>query len=73
MTNDNLKRKGNVMAIDFSYDRLDHPFYHLDCPVQLPHLDSLLNIGELSGVQWVPGDGQPEPTEWPEVYQRMCS
>jgi 5-methyltetrahydrofolate--homocysteine methyltransferase len=51
--------------------RLDHPFYHLDGPGQLPHLDSLLNITELSGVQWVPGDGQPALTEWPEVYQKI--
>jgi len=51
--------------------RLDNPFYHLDGPGQLPHLDSLLSIEALKGVQWVPGEGQPGLTEWPEVYQKI--
>lgn len=51
--------------------RLDHAFYHLDGPGQLPHLDSLLEIPELKGVQWVPGAGQPDITHWPEVYRKI--
>jgi 5-methyltetrahydrofolate--homocysteine methyltransferase len=51
--------------------RLPHAFYHLDGPGQLPHLDSLLSIPELKGIQWVPGDGQPDITRWPEVYRRI--
>lgn len=51
--------------------KLVNPFYHLDGPGQLPHLDSLLSIKELKGVQWVPGDGQPGLTEWPEVYRKI--
>ncbi len=51
--------------------RLTNPFYHLDGPGQLPHLDSLLEIQELKGVQWVPGDGQPGITEWPNVYRKI--
>ncbi|OPZ28603.1 MAG: hypothetical protein BWZ02_01258 [Lentisphaerae bacterium ADurb.BinA184] len=51
--------------------RLDHAFYHLDGPGQLPHLDSLLSIPELKGIQWVPGDGQPDITQWPDVYRRI--
>ena len=31
--------------------------YHLDGEGDLRHLDSLLEIGELDGVQWVPGAG----------------
>jgi len=31
--------------------RLDHAFYHLDGRGQLPHLDSLLSIKELKGIQ----------------------
>ena len=46
-------------------------FYHLDGPGQLPHLDSLLEIKELTGVQWVPGAGVPEEDNWPDVYQRI--
>lgn len=51
--------------------RLTNPFYHLDGPGQLLHLDSLLEIPELKGVQWVPGAGQPGITKWPEVYQKI--
>ncbi|MFW6133000.1 MAG: hypothetical protein ACOC8F_03825 [Planctomycetota bacterium] len=51
--------------------RLPNAFYHLDGPGQLPHLDSLLEIDELDGVQWVPGAGQPYMDHWPDVYRRI--
>lgn len=51
--------------------RLDNPFYHLDGVGQLAHLDSLLEIPELKGVQWVPGAGQKDAHLWPEVYQKI--
>lgn len=51
--------------------RLSNAFYHLDGIGQLPHLDSLLEIKELKGIQWVPGDGQPGMTHWPEVYRKI--
>lgn len=51
--------------------KLTNPFYHLDGPGQLAHLDSLLTIEELKGVQWVPGDGNPDCTKWPEVYRKI--
>ena len=51
--------------------RLANAFYHLDGIGQLPHLDSLLEIPDLKGVQWVPGDGQPDITQWPDVYRKI--
>ncbi|HEX2951103.1 MAG TPA: hypothetical protein VHV83_16285 [Armatimonadota bacterium] len=54
-----------------SCKKLQHAFYHLDGPGQLPHLDSLLSIPELRGIQWIPGDGQPDVTHWPEVYRKI--
>ena len=51
--------------------RLPHAFYHLDGPGQIPHLESLLTIPELNGVQWVPGAGQPGCGHWPEVYEKI--
>jgi 5-methyltetrahydrofolate--homocysteine methyltransferase len=48
--------------------QLDHGFYHLDGKGQIPHLDHLLSIPTLKGVQWIPGDGQPDaadPVWWP--------
>jgi len=50
---------------------LDRTIYHLDGIGQLPHLDSLLAIPELNGIQWVPGDGNPDSKHWPEVYKKI--
>ncbi len=54
-----------------SCEKLTHAFYHLDGAGQLPHLDSLLEIEALNGVQWVPGDGAAPCSEWPEVYRKI--
>ncbi|MFQ3549744.1 MAG: hypothetical protein SNJ70_08345 [Armatimonadota bacterium] len=54
-----------------SCKRLSNPFYHLDGPGQLPHLDSLLSIPELKGIQWIPGSGVPDWHHWPEVYRKI--
>ena len=52
---------------------LEHGFYHLDGKGELPHLDHLLEVPGLKGVQWIPGDGQPEPGDpvWWPVLQRI--
>jgi 5-methyltetrahydrofolate--homocysteine methyltransferase len=54
-----------------SCKKLKNAFYHLDGPGQLPHLDSLLEIEELKGVQWIPGACQPDCRYWPEVYRKI--
>ena len=48
-------------------------FYHLDGTGQLVHLDSLLSIPELKGIQWIPGDGTPRVTAWMDVYRRILA
>lgn len=53
--------------------RLGNSFYHLDGKGQIPHLDSVLSIPELGGVQWVPGDGAPDCRHWPEIYQKIAA
>lgn len=50
---------------------LDHGFYHLDGKGQLPHLDHLLSIERLRGIQWVPGDGTPPPESWLPLLSRI--
>ena len=52
-------------------ERLGNAFYHLDGPGQLGHLDSLLEIEQLNGVQWVPGAGMPPQSEWPDVHRKI--
>ena len=51
--------------------RLGRSIYHLDGVGQLPHLNSILEIEDLDGVQWVPGDGKPPQSQWPEVYEKI--
>ncbi|MCD6365795.1 MAG: hypothetical protein J7M14_07965 [Planctomycetes bacterium] len=50
---------------------LEQSFYHLDGPGQLPHLDSILAIEELGGVQWIPGAGEPNDKLWFDVYEKI--
>jgi hypothetical protein len=50
---------------------IDYPFYHLDGKGALKHLDMLLSIEKLRGIQWQPGDGQPLADKWPEVLGRI--
>jgi 5-methyltetrahydrofolate--homocysteine methyltransferase len=57
--------------LEASCKRLTNAFYHLDGIGELPHLDSLLSIKELKGIQWIPGDGRPGMTSWPEVYRKI--
>ena len=51
--------------------QLPHAFYHLDGIGELPHLDSLLAIPELRGIQWIQGDGRGGPMKWLDVYRRI--
>ncbi len=52
-------------------EALDHAFYHLDGPGAARHLDLLLTLSRLRGIQWVPGDGAPPPEEWLPLLKRI--
>jgi hypothetical protein len=52
-------------------DHLDYAFYHLDGKGELPHLDHLLSIERLRGIQWQPGDGQPLADHWLPLLKRI--
>jgi 5-methyltetrahydrofolate--homocysteine methyltransferase len=52
-------------------EHLEHGFYHLDGKGQIPHLDQLLSIPRLRGVQWIPGDGAPPPDQWLWLLKRI--
>jgi len=51
--------------------KLPNAFYHLDGAGQLPHLDSILEIENIKGIQWVPGAGAPDVSQWPDVYRKI--
>ncbi len=50
---------------------IEYPFYHLDGKGELRHLDTILQIPNLRGVQWQPGDGQPLADQWLDVLSRI--
>ena len=50
---------------------LDHAFYHLDGPGAIRHLDMMLSLEKLAGIQWIPGDGQPQAHEWLPLLKRI--
>ena len=51
--------------------KLGRTIYHMDGVAQEKHLDSVLGIAELDGVQWGPGEGKPPVCEWPEVIKKI--
>ncbi len=52
-------------------NNLDHAFYHLDGPGAVRHLDMLLSIKSLKGIQWVPGSGCPGHSNWLPLLKRI--
>lgn len=54
-------------------EQFDYAVYHLDGPDALKHLDSLLEIDALDGIQWVPGAGNELKCsdEWLPVYKKI--
>jgi len=64
-------RKFLYPALEEEAQFLDHCFYHLDGPDALVHLDDILSIEAIDGIQWVPGDGQPRQVEWADLLKRI--
>ncbi|NDJ76964.1 MAG: hypothetical protein GYB65_11975 [Chloroflexi bacterium] len=50
---------------------IEYPFYHLDGKGQLIHLERMLQIPNLRGIQWQPGDGQPLADGWLDVLRQI--
>ena len=60
-----------VPALIDELNFLDASIYHLDGPGALRHLDRLLELPRLNGIQWVFGAGQPGPLHWIPVYKKI--
>lgn len=50
---------------------MKYSLFHLDGPGALKHLDSLLELEELDGIQWVYGAGAGPASRWIDVYRRI--
>ena len=71
---------GREMFNDFVYDdlnrissALDRAFYHLDGIGEIIHLDTLLSIDGIKGIQWIPGAGEPETRDWSELFRKISA
>lgn len=53
--------------------RLHNAIYHLDGVGEIPHLDRILQIEGIRGIQWVPGAGEPETRDWSELVGRILA
>ncbi len=54
-------------------ENLDYCLYHLDGPDALKHLDDVLSIPAINGVQWVPGAGRELNSDdhWMPIYKKI--
>ncbi len=52
---------------------LDKNVFHLDGPQALRHIDALLELPELDGLQWVYGAGNGPSSKWIDVYKKVQS
>lgn len=50
---------------------VERTIYHLDGPGAIRHLDSLLRLPHLSGIQWVPGAGAKPMVEWIPLLKKI--
>lgn len=50
---------------------LDRSVFHLDGCGALKHLDRLLQIKELDGIQWVYGAGAPTASHWTDIINKI--
>ena len=60
-----------IPELEAEIDWLPNALYHLDGPDALRHLDRLLQIKKLKGIQWVYGAGQPSGRHWGDVLQKI--
>lgn len=60
-----------VEEIEKEAQWLDASMYHLDGPDALKHLDRILKIPGLNGVQWVYGAGNPTASHWLDVIRKI--
>jgi hypothetical protein len=52
---------------------MDYPFFHVDGTGMIPHVDALLEIGELKAIQWQPGAGHERLDQWYGLLRKILA
>jgi hypothetical protein len=71
MISPQMFREFVVPDLEACCQRIAYSFYHMDGVGQLPHLEHLLNIPLLKGIQWIPGEGKPQAEHWLDVLRQI--
>lgn len=71
MISDQMLRDFVFPELKLELELYGHSIFHLDGPGALRHLDALLELDGIHGIQWVYGDGQPTAAHWIEVLQKI--
>ena len=66
-----MARRWVIPALEEETAFLDHTIYHFDGPAALPHLEDILALKDIDGIQWVPGAGNPPTYEWMDLLKRI--
>ncbi|MHC4443579.1 MAG: uroporphyrinogen decarboxylase/cobalamine-independent methonine synthase family protein [Planctomycetota bacterium] len=69
---------GPEMFVDFCWqdnleccNHVDHTLYHLDGPDAARHLPKLLELENLTAIQWIQGAGKPPPSKWLDMLTQI--
>lgn len=56
-------------------EKVDHVLYHLDGPAAIKHMDALMEIDGIDGLQWTSGDAGPDGTlpDWDVIYDKAIA
>lgn len=60
-----------IKGLEDELNFVNGSIYHLDGPGNLKHLDRLLKLDRLTGVQWCQGISSPPAREYIDVYQKI--
>ena len=58
-------------SIEMQVNYLDYSMYHLDGEGAFRHIDAILELPKLNGVQVVPGDGKPTALHYLEMLKKI--
>ncbi len=75
MISPQMFREFVVPSLTEQCEWLDYSLYHLDGTTAVQHLDALLEIEALNGIQWTPQAGKPGGADpvWYDIYKRVLA